>query len=141
MRARTCLFLVAMLLASSALAQPPVTVSDEWVRATPPGSRMTAGYLTLHNGASRDITLVAITSPQFERVELHRTTLVDDVARMEKVESLELPAGGQVELAPGGLHLMLIGLRRELGEGDEVLLHLVFDDGWEVEVVAQVRRR
>ena len=141
MKARFCFLLVALLVIGSALAQPAIVVSDEWVRATPPGSRMTAGYLTLQNAAAHDITLVSITSPQFERVEIHRTTLVDDVARMEKIEALGIPAGGNIELAPGGLHLMLIGLRGALSEGDDVILHLVFDDGWEVEVEAQVRRR
>lgn len=141
MNARTCLFLVASMLTGSALAQPPVTVTDEWVRATPPGSRMTAGYFTLQNHAAAEIALVSISSPRFERVEMHRTTLADDVARMEKIESLSIPAGGRIELSPGGLHLMLIGLRGELSEGEEVILHLVFDDGWEVEVEAQVRRR
>lgn len=141
MNVRTCFGVAAIFLASVALAQPTVTVTNEWVRATPPGSRMTAGYLTLHNAADHQVTLVSVSSPHSERVELHRTTLVDDVARMEKMEALDIPAGGSVELAPGGLHLMLIGLRGDLREGGDVTLHLVFDDGWEVEVEAQVRRR
>lgn len=141
MMTRICLTLFSLLAAMSVVAQPSVSVSDEWVRATPPGSRMTAGYMVLRNNSGQDIAVSSIASPQFERVEMHQTTMTDGIARMEKLEALVIPAGAQVALAPGGLHLMLIGARRELTDGEPVTLHLVFDDGWELEVEAPVRRR
>lgn len=141
MIARIFLMSCALLLATASAAQPPVEVTDEWIRATPPGSRMTAGYLVLHNSTARDIAITSISSPAFELVEIHRTTMTDGVARMEKVDALTVPAGEHVDLAPGGLHLMLIGLRGALEEGGTATLYFVFDDGWELEVEAPVRRR
>lgn len=123
-----------------AVAQPPITVTDAWVRAAPPTATMTAGYLTLHNRTGTEVVLTAVSSPQYEGVELHRSRIVDGVARMEPVESIAVPARGELVLAPGGLHLMLIGPREPAAEGDAVDLTLVFADGWQLDLAVPVRR-
>lgn len=127
-------------LATPALAQPPVSATDAWVRAAPPGATMMAGYLTLHNTSREAIRLTAVESPQFEGITLHRGTLVDGVARMEAVAAIEVPARGSVSLAPGGLHLMLEGPIGAVRDGGTVDLVLSFDNGWSLELNVPVRR-
>lgn len=140
-----CSFLVPLLLAavaipSVALAQPPVSAEGAWVRAAPPGATVMAGYLTLQNRTRDAVALVGVSSPQFARVELHRSAVVDGVARMEAVESIAVPAGGEAALAPGGLHMMLIGPQQPLPEGSTVEVTLAFDNGWELELNVPVHR-
>ncbi len=137
--ARTVL-LLAILSAPLALAQPPVTAEDAWVRAAPPGSGVFAAYLTLHNGSREPGALVAVSSPQFARAELHRSTIADGVARMEAVDRVEIPARGSVALEPGGLHLMLIDPQVEVRDGGTANLVLGFADGWTLELTVPVRR-
>ena len=73
-------------------------------------------------------------------VELHRTVAADGVARMEPVDGVTLAPGASASFAPGGLHVMLIGVERALAEGDTFGLALVFDSGDTVRVVAPVSR-
>ena len=86
-----------------------------------------------------DVALTGVESAQFARVELHRSTLVDGVARMEAVESAVIPARGELVLEPGGLHLMLMEPQQSLTAGADVVLTLSFDNGWTVEVDVPVR--
>ena len=129
-----------LLLTTPSLAQPPITVEAAWVRAAPPTATVTAGYLTLHNATKAPIRVVGAESPQFERVEIHTSTLHDGVAHMAPVDGVTVPANGSVALAPGGLHLMLIEPRQSFREGDKVIVTLDFADGWSVEFDATVRR-
>lgn len=134
------LSLFAALLAPLAIAQPPVTVEDAWIRAAPPGTEVMAGYLTLVNGTGNTAVLVSVSSPQFRVVELHRTTMDGEVARMVALDRVEVAARGRVALEPGGTHLMLIDPEYELQEGDRADLVLRFADGWTLEVNMPIRR-
>jgi periplasmic copper chaperone A len=118
----------------------PLSVSGAWVREGPPTTAVLAAYMQIDNPDAQDQTLVGATSPQFETVEIHRTEIVDGVARMLPQERLVIPAGGGVTLEPGGLHLMLIQSRQPLVQGDRVAIRLRLDDGTEVAVEADVRK-
>lgn len=113
-----------------------------WVRATPPGRNITAGYLTIRNNSSEARRIVGAASPVAGRVELH--THVHDAGsgmmQMRQVDAIDVPAGETVELAPGGLHLMIMDLERGLEPGMSVPLTLEFDDGSRLEMEAPVRR-
>jgi copper(I)-binding protein len=130
------------LAALTAQAQGPATVavSDAYARAVPPGQPNSAVFLTLTNGTLEHRALVAGKSPGAEVVELHTHIHEDGMMRMRRVERIEVPAGGSVSLEPGGLHLMLIGLKGNLAPGDQVELTLSFDDGTQAQVLAPVRR-
>jgi copper(I)-binding protein len=84
-----------------------------------------------------------VRSPLAGRVELHETRIEQGVAKMRRVQSLDIPAGGSAELKPGGYHVMLMDLKRELKEGDTVPIELVVEERGGrrqvVEVRAQVR--
>lgn len=124
----------------AAAAAPPLTVSDPWVREPPPGTPVTAAYLTLHNPSGAVQAVSAVTSSAFGRVEMHRTEMLEGAARMVPQERLEVPPGGQLSLAPGGYHLMLFEPRRPLREGDRVDLRLEVSGGEAVDVEAPVRK-
>ncbi len=114
-------------------ATPPVAatvaVHDAWTRPLPPGAPSGAVYLRLHNPGRADTAVVAATSPAAAAVELHAHQVQDGVARMRPVSTMPLPAGGQLELAPMGHHVMLIDLQQPVVEGGSLPLALVFDDG------------
>jgi copper(I)-binding protein len=109
-----------------------------------PGEDMTAGmnsaaYMLIHNGTSQTDRLLRVESNAAQAVELHRSEVVDEVMTMRPVESIEIPAGGEVRLEPGGLHVMLIGLTQPLEAGSSIPLTLVFENAGEITVDAEVR--
>ncbi len=106
-----------------------LVVHDPWVRAAPPGARMMAGYAGLENAGDGTVALVGADSTAFGAVELHTMVEVDGVMRMRAVPTLPVEAGGRVDLAPGGLHLMLMRPVAPLSEGDRVAITLRWDDG------------
>ena len=123
---------VLMLFTALILSAPPVLaveVTDGWMRALPPGQPTAAAYLTLTNPGSSGLRLLAARSPVADRVEIHQSSQEDGMWRMRKLDSLEIPPGGSVTLAPGGIHLMLMGLGAPLREGDELTVTLEFDNG------------
>lgn len=119
------LWLLACLFATAATAQ--VSVSSPWVRATVPVQKSSGAFMVLR--AAKDSRLVEVSSPVAERVELHKSSMDGGMMKMEQVESIALPAGKDVALASGGVHLMLFGLKQQLKEGQSVPLTLVLVDG------------
>lgn len=124
----------------SVLAQGgAVGVLDPYARAVPPGQPNSAVFMTLTNDGTLPRALVAAASPVAQSVELHNHVREDGMMRMRQVERIEIPPGQHVALAPGGLHVMLIGLKDGLAPGDTVDLSLSFDDGSTARVQAPVR--
>lgn len=105
-------------------ASSEVGVRDAWVRANVPGQDTAAAYMKLTS--SSPITLVRAESPLSRSVELHSMRLESGVMRMRSVAQLELPAGKTIELAPSGMHLMLVGISQSLKVGDTVPITLTF---------------
>jgi copper(I)-binding protein len=117
-----------------------VTVDNAWTNATPAGAVVGAGYMTIHNGDETPARLSGVASSASERVEVHTMSMENGVMSMRPVEGgLEIPARGSVELKPGGLHLMLIGLKQPLAEGTTVPVTLTFESGARVDVALAVR--
>lgn len=122
------------------VAAGELTISDAWIRAAPPGASMLAGYARLRNAGDGDVRLVSVSSERFNLVEIHRTVEIDGMARMREVDAVDLPAGGEVLLAPGGLHLMLMRPQGDIVEGEYIVMRLHFDDGKDREAEFIVRR-
>ncbi|SFU42928.1 copper chaperone PCu(A)C [Halomonas korlensis] len=116
-------------LASHVAMAQSVTVEDTQVRAVPPVSTTSAAFMVLHNAGDEDTEIVAASSPAAEVLELHEHQHVDGVMQMRRVSQVGIPAGGSTELAPGGLHLMLINLTQPLMEGERVNITLEFANG------------
>ena len=120
-------------------AESQLLFEDAWVRAMPPGSMMTAGFGRLVNNSNVDLEITAYTSPQFADVSLHRTVLEDGMSRMKEVPTLMIPAGSEIELAPGGYHLMFMQPIEK--QGDVLLLHVDADGGGRFSFELPLERR
>jgi copper(I)-binding protein len=114
-----------------------IEIGHPYARATAPGQPSGGGYLTLNNGGAND-RLLSASAEVSKAVELHTMTMEGDVMRMRQVDAIELPAGKAVELKPGGLHIMFIGLKAPLKQGDKFPLKLKFEKAGEVTVQVNV---
>ena len=114
-----------------------VTAERPWTRATPPGAKIGAGFVTLKSAGAAD-RVVGASSPVAGRVEMHVTLREGEVMRMREVRAFEVPAGGAFELKPGGAHLMLMDLKRPLKKGEKVLLTLKLEKGGELKLEMNV---
>jgi copper(I)-binding protein len=116
---------------------PVVTVADVLCRPTPNGRQATACYVTLT--ANTDDSLVSVSSPRADRVEIHESKLENGMMVMTELRAGQpLPAGQKVELKPGGNHIMLLGVAEPLATGQTVDLTLTFANAPAVEVTAPV---
>jgi|TARA_R110002124_G_scaffold11529_1_gene54683 copper(I)-binding protein len=116
-----------------------ITATGAWCRPTPNGARTGACYLTLRSSAGDRLTGVA--TPVSTATQIHTMTMENDVMRMsELAEGLPLPAEQAVTLAPGGEHLMLVGLTAPLVAGQTVALSLGFEKSPAMTVQAEVRQ-
>jgi len=103
------------------------------------GGATGAVYATIANTGKEADALVSASSNASQTVELHEVKNEGGVMKMRPVPMIGLPAGGKVEMKPGGYHVMLIGLKRDLKPGDTVEVTLKFDRGGEVRVDAPVK--
>ena len=129
--------LVALLFAAfPVMAQ--VTVKDPWVRATVSAQKATGAFMQITS--AQDARLVEAKSPVAGVVEVHEMVMEKDVMKMRAIKGLDLPAGKTVELKPGGYHVMLIGLTRDLAVGEKFPVTLEFASGATLQVEAEVRQ-
>lgn len=138
-------FILAVLLSGwsllAAAHHQTVVVENAWVREAPPGAHMMSAYLTLKNTGADDVVLSHVESPAFRMVMLHKSEVVDGIARMSHQDELLIPAGGSLELKPGSFHLMMPAPEERLQSGDRVEFDLVFVDGSTIRIQAVVRKK
>ncbi|RZU02751.1 hypothetical protein EV670_0780 [Rivibacter subsaxonicus] len=118
-------FALGVVLSSAAASAQSVTVSDPWVRATVAQQPATGAFMQLLS--VQGARVLEARSPAAAMVEIHEMKMDGGVMQMRPVQALELPAGKTVELKPGGYHVMLMGLKQQLKEGDSVPLSLVVE--------------
>jgi periplasmic copper chaperone A len=136
--------LVALYLEGEACAQTPaastVVVEQPWARATPKGAKTGAAYMTLkNNGTSVDRLLSAIT-PLADQVQFHKVTEDNGVSRMREVRSVELEPGAEIIFKPGEMHMMMVGLKQPLIEGQTLPLTLHFENAGNIEVTVPIEK-
>lgn len=119
---------LSLLAARPALAGE-LTVTGAWARTTPPGIRMGAIYLVIDNGSAKSDRLLKLKTAVASTAEVHRTEVLDGIARMREVAVLHVDAGERIEFRPGGHHVMLTGLHKPLVEGQVFELELLFEVG------------
>jgi copper(I)-binding protein len=129
---------VALLFSASAWSQ--VQIDKPWIRATAPGAKVAAGYMTVRNTAAQADRLVGGASPVAAKVETHIHVKDGEILRMREVNGYDIPAKGVFELKPGGAHLMLVDIKQPLKEGDKVPMTLKFERAGEVKVDFHVGR-
>ncbi len=123
------LLLTILLLSGSVSASDLPIVVDPVVNATPPGATVTAGYVTFINESDKTISITDAFSPTIAKVEIHLSTVKDDVAKMEKQDSVQIPSGGTLKFEHGGYHFMLMGLTEPLKENATVDIILTTSAG------------
>ena len=134
----------AMLLAALFAALPAfageLAVANAWSRSTPPGVTVGVAYFTLKNDTGKSDRLLKITTPVASKVQVHRTEIQDGMARMREVAVLHVDAGQSLEFKPGGMHLMLVGLKQPLVEGEAFEIDLLFEVAGPRKLKVAVRR-
>jgi copper(I)-binding protein len=112
-----------------------IRVDHPWVRATAPGQANGAGYMQIQNAAGTADRLLSVTSDVAARIELHTIETENGVARMRHVpDGIEVPAKGEVKLAPGGYHVMFLSLKQPFVQDTEIPATLKFEKAGEVAV-------
>lgn len=133
-----------LLLAACSRPAGGIRIDDAWVRASAVSSPMgetfsmpmTAAYLLITNDSHDTDRLLGAESPAARVVEIHQTVMQNDVASMQHMPSVEIPAGGMLKFEPGGYHLMLIDLQQTLKDGDEIEITLMFENAGQVTITA-----
>lgn len=134
-RLRRAVLAAAAALAAAVMAAPApaheektgdITLVHPWSRPVAQGQNGVI-YLGISNTGAADDRLIAVGMPLAAKVELHRSTMEDGIHRMERVESIAVPAGGSIELAPGGLHVMLIDLKFMLMAEETIPVTFTFE--------------
>jgi len=121
-------------------AADKVSVQDPQVRLMPPGAPATAAFMVLKNAGDKDAKLVKAENPVSRVTEIHSHVNDGGVMRMRPVPAIDIKAGGETVLKPGGLHIMLIDIQSPLKEGSTVPITLEFDDGSSKKIEARVVR-
>jgi copper(I)-binding protein len=110
-------------------------IGHPWSRATLPGAKVAAGYLTVKNNGTEADRLIGIESKISQKAEIHETAVTDGVMTMRPLAGgLEIPAGGEVKLEPGSFHIMFMGLKEPAVEGVKFPATLTFEKAGKVDV-------
>jgi copper(I)-binding protein len=120
-------------LAQNALVGP-IKIEHAYTRATMPGQQVAGGFMKIENKSGPADQLVSVSSPIAGEVQLHEMAMEGNVMKMRQVQGISVPAGGAVELKPGGLHIMFINIKAPLTAGETVPVKLKFAKAGEVEV-------
>jgi copper(I)-binding protein len=128
----------APVLACETFTLGDLTIEHAWSRATIGADRPGVFYVEIKNNGSADDALVGIATPAAGMPMLHETVVTDGIASMPHAMSIPIPAGQDVQLAPGGYHGMLMGLSTALKEGDSFPMTLTFQNAGEITVPVEV---
>ena len=120
MKLRALSVIALTLVASASSASNNLIISDAWVRPTPPGKMMTAGYASIENTSKEVITIKGVSADIAGHTSLHETRIERDRSTMRPVAQLSIKAGDRVSLKPGGLHIMLMKLSQPLTDGQSI---------------------
>lgn len=115
-------------------------VKDAYARAMPAGQPNSAAFMQLDNTTNEARALISAQSSVAGVVELHTHVQEAGVMQMRKIDQIEIPASASTQLAPGGLHIMLINLQQELSEGSEIDLQLTLDNGEVLDLQIPVKK-
>lgn len=116
-----------------------IQIEEPWARESPPTATSGAAYMTLVNTGHEADRLLSATGDVAATIELHTHLIEDNVMKMRKIEAIEVAPGEPTALRPGGLHVMLIGLKKPLAAGQTFPLTLKFEKAGETAVQVKVR--
>ena len=125
--------------ALAADAPRAIVVTQAWVRASLGQTPTTAAYLKIENRGAAEDRILSGATPAAAAAQLHESVSTDGIMRMQAVKSLGINPGQSLELAPGGLHIMIMGLKSPLKAGQTIPIKLRLERAGEIEVEAEVR--
>jgi copper(I)-binding protein len=140
--------LLASIVVLTAVAQPApapikagaLQIEAPWLRATPGGAKVAAGYLRISNTGTEPDRLAGASMPLAPRGEVHEMSMQNGVMHMGPLaQGLAIPPGKTVELKPGGFHLMFLDLKGSLKQGEKVDVTLTFEKAGSVTVAFLVQ--
>lgn len=115
-------------------------IDHPWSREMPPVAPTAAAYFVVHNKGSDADRLLSVSTPVAGKAELHEHVHADGVMKMQHVESVDVPAGGEVKFEPMGYHVMLFNLKQQAKDGERFPLTLNFEKAGAVEVQVAVQK-
>ena len=121
------LLILLLILPGSVIAE--LDIHNAWIKNLPPAVPVRAGYMTIRNAQANAVSIIAIRSDAFASVEIHRSIAEDGMMRMEPVLNLTIEPDSTVQLAPGGLHLMMMNPAEPTKPGDVLQIVIELDDG------------
>lgn len=115
-------------------------ISGFWTRAMLPAQPAAGGFLTVTNTGKEDDRMISVTTTRAGKSEIHEMAIIDNVMKMRQLaDGLVIPAGGTVELKPGGFHLMFLEVPERFEEGQTVPVTLTFEKAGKVDLVLPVK--
>jgi len=117
-----------------------MAIAGPWSRAMPPNAPNGAAYFRVENHGSEPDRIISARTDIAETVELHVHDMEGGMMTMRQVESIEVPAAGEVLLKPHGLHVMLFGLNQPLVDGESFKLTVVFEKAGELDLTVDIKR-
>ena len=132
---------LSLFLVLAPLAKADIVISDAWVRPTAEGQSVTGAYLKITS--DKPVKLIGASTKSASSVEVHEMTMDGDIMRMRQLSELSIPANTIVDLKPGGLHLMLMGVPKNIEVGSLVSMNLNFllQDGKKKTLTIQVKAK
>jgi len=127
--------------ATAPLTQASLSVNHAYSPEAPPVVKVLAAYMVMENKSAEDMSIAHLYSPDFDAIEIHSMESNDGMMSMVKQDHLTIPAGKAISLAPGELHMMLIGPQRVFRDGDIIKLNLELDNGSKLNIDIPVRKR
>jgi copper(I)-binding protein len=134
------LLLVGLFFCGYSSADPLLNIESAYVTALIPGQEVSAGYISISNSGDQDQVLQSFNSSAAHMVQLHEVAISSGIMSMDKVDELVLPAGGSINMQPGGLHLMIMGVDKEAFAGDSVDMQISFANGEVIDINMPVRK-
>lgn len=133
--------LILLISSTNVFGENGLQADNARLHEAPPSVSVHAGYLDINNPHPEPVDLIAVSSPVFEYIEIHLSSVEDGVARMRQQKKITIPANSSLSLSPGEYHLMLFNNSQPLPAGSEVPLELLFSNGEIIPLTANVIRQ
>ncbi|MBU2157004.1 MAG: copper chaperone PCu(A)C [Gammaproteobacteria bacterium] len=115
-------------------------IAHPWSREMPPVAPTAAAYFVVHNKGAEADRLLSVSTPHAGKAELHEHIHADGVMKMQQVENVTIPAGGEVKFEPMGYHVMMFNLKQQAKDGERFPLTLTFENAGKVDVEVAVQK-
>jgi hypothetical protein len=132
--------LLILLIIFPAATLADLEIDNAWIKNLPPTVLVRAGYMNIFNPGSKAVSIVSVTSDAFKNIEVHQTIVQDGLVRMEQVQDLTIEPNSQLNLQPGGIHLMMMHPTEITSPGDKIQVTIELSDGSQQSLIFTVKK-